>query len=148
MRLVLQRVISANVKVSNEIVGEISRGLLLFLAVEKNDEEKDANFLVDKILKLRIFPSNKEASSFMEKNIQDVGGSVLVVPQFTLYGECMKGTRPSFTKSAPPEKAEKLYKYFVEKISKKITTQTGQFGAHMNVSLQNDGPITLIIDSR
>jgi D-tyrosyl-tRNA(Tyr) deacylase len=146
MRLVLQKVSKASVEVEHKIVGEISRGLLLFLAVKTGDNTKDADWLVEKVLKLRIFSDNE--NTFMQKNIVDAKGEVLVISQFTLYGDCKKGTKPSFTESASPKEAKNLYDYFVEKICQKIKTQTGKFGAHMNVSLKNDGPITLIIDSK
>ena len=147
MRVVLQRVKNANVKVNNETVGKISHGFLLLLGITHEDTKKQSDWLVEKILKLRLF-SNKRSDSFMDKNIKEVEGSILVVSQFTLYGDCKKGTRPSFTKAARPEQAKKLYEYFVERMNEsEIKVETGIFGEGMAVELINDGPITLIIDS-
>ncbi|MBD3311587.1 MAG: D-tyrosyl-tRNA(Tyr) deacylase [Candidatus Magasanikbacteria bacterium] len=149
MKIVLQRVKQASVRVDNKTVGEISRGFLLFVAVGGSDENKDADWLVDKILKLRLFPDTKKSDSFLERNIKDIRGSVLVVSQFTLFGNCHKGTRPSFSEAAGPKQAEKLYNYFVEKLREKnVQAETGIFGAEMEVGLINDGPVTLIIDSK
>lgn len=146
MRIVLQRVINAKVEIGNKTVGEISHGFLVLLGITHEDYEKDADWLVEKILKLRVFENDKGE---MNKSVTDVGGSILVVPQFTLYGNCKKGTRPSFTKAARPEQAEKLYNYFVEKFGETGTkVETGKFGAHMNVFLNNDGPVTLVLDTK
>ena len=146
MKVVLQKVKNASVKVKQETVGEISHGFLLLLGITHEDTEKEADWLVEKILKLRLFSDNN-SESFMDKNIQEVGGSVLVVSQFTLYGECKKGTRPSFTKASRPEHAEPLYNYFVKKMGESgIKTETGVFGAEMEVDLMNNGPITLILE--
>lgn len=148
MKILLQKVQSSEVKVENKTVGQIGHGFLLFLGITHEDSETSADWLVEKVLKLRLF-FDSEADSFMEKNILEVGGEILVVSQFTLYGDCKKGTRPSFTEAAKPEEAEKLYNYFIEKLhSTGIVVASGVFGAHMEVSLVNDGPITLIIDSK
>ncbi|OGH67122.1 MAG: D-tyrosyl-tRNA(Tyr) deacylase [Candidatus Magasanikbacteria bacterium RIFCSPHIGHO2_02_FULL_41_13] len=148
MKVVLQKVRSSEVKVENKTVGQIGHGFLLLLGVTHEDTESSADWLVEKILKLRLF-SDPGSDSFMEKNIVEVGGSLLVVSQFTLYGDCRKGTKPSFTDAARPEQAEKLYNYFVEKLrSTQIKVETGIFAAHMEVSLVNDGPITLLLDSK
>lgn len=148
MRIVVQRVKSASVSIENKTVGEIAGGLLVLLGITNGDTEKDADWLVEKILKLRLFAESENSDSFMEKNVAEFGGSVLVVSQFTLYGDCRKGTKPSFTDAARPELAEPLYRYFVEKLrSAGVEAPTGTFGAHMAVSLINDGPVTLIIDS-
>jgi D-aminoacyl-tRNA deacylase len=146
MRVVLQKVKNASVKVKQETVGEISHGFLLLLGITQEDTEKEADWLVEKILKLRLF-ANNNSDSFMDKNIQEVGGAILVVSQFTLYGECKKGTRPSFTKASRPDHAEPLYNYFVKKIGESgIKIETGVFGASMKVELVNNGPITLVLE--
>ena len=147
MRVVLQRVENSEVIVKNKTVGKISHGFLLLLGITQTDTEKQADWLVEKILKLRLF-ADEDSKSFMDKNIKEVNGEILVVSQFTLYGECKKGTRPSFTKAARPEQAEPLYEYFVKKIKEyDVKTETGEFGAGMEVLLTNDGPITLVIES-
>lgn len=148
MKIILQKVKSSEVKVENKTVGQIGHGFLLFLGVTHEDTEASVDWLVEKILKLRLF-SDSESDSFMEKNVVEVCGEILVVSQFTLYGDCKKGTRPSFTEAARPEQAEKLYGYFLEKLgATRIRVASGIFGAHMEVSLVNDGPITLILDSK
>ena len=147
MRVVLQRVKEARVRIKNEFVGEISDGFVLLLAIKETDTEKEAGLLVEKILKLRLFSEDEKSVSFMEKNIQEKNGEILVVSQFTLYGDCRKGTRPSFSDSANSEKAEKLYDYFVDELKKTgLKIETGQFAAHMELELINDGPVTLILD--
>jgi D-aminoacyl-tRNA deacylase len=146
MRVVLQKVKNSSVKVKQETVGEISHGFLLLLGITHEDTEKQADWLVEKILKLRLFSDNN-SDSFMDKNIEEVGGSILVVSQFTLYGECKKGTRPSFTKASRSDHAEPLYNYFVKKLEESgIKTEIGVFGAKMDVELVNNGPITLILE--
>ncbi len=148
MRIVVQRVQKTTVTVDTKTVGDIAGGLLVLLGITNGDTEKDADWLVEKLLKLRLFPESETSESFMEKNVAEVGGSILVVSQFTLYGDCRKGTKPSFTDAARPDTAEPLCRYFVEKIKASgIPVATGVFGAHMMVSLVNDGPVTLIIDS-
>lgn len=147
MRSVLQRVTSASVTIEKKTAGSIGHGFLILLGVSKDDTEKDADWLVEKILKLRLFP-NETGESFLEQNIQEVGGSILVVSQFTLYGDSKKGTRPSFSDAARPEQAIPLYEYFVAQLRERgMTVETGEFGAHMEVTLTNDGPVTLIIDT-
>ena len=146
MKIVLQKVKTANVKINNETVGNIANGFLLLLAIKKGDTKAQADYLVEKTCKLRLF-SAENSDSFMEKNILEVGGEVLLVSQFTLYGDCKKGTRPSFTESEEPEKAKEMYEYFVEQMKKQIErVETGKFAEHMEVSLVNDGPITLILE--
>lgn len=148
MRLVLQRVIGANVTVDNKIVGQIDHGFVLFLGITHDDTPKDAAWLVQKILRLRLF-SEVGGDSFLQKNIQEVKGALLVVSQFTLFGDCKKGTRPSFSDAARPEHAEPLYNEFVRLAKEEgMRVETGIFGASMKVHLENDGPITLIIDSK
>jgi D-aminoacyl-tRNA deacylase len=146
MRVVLQRVKNANVKVEDEIVGSISHGFLILFGVGKEDTSMDADWLVEKICKLRVF---EDETGKMNKDIIEVEGEILVVSQFTLYGDCKKGSRPGFIDAALPEEANKFYEYFVEKIREKnIKIETGEFSAHMDVSLVNDGPVTLIINSK
>ncbi|RJP95148.1 MAG: D-tyrosyl-tRNA(Tyr) deacylase [Desulfobacteraceae bacterium] len=145
MRAVIQRVTSCSVSVENQIISHIGPGLLVLLGVAQKDEPADADWLADKIAGLRVF---EDENGKMNRSLLDTGGEIMVVSQFTLYGDCRKGRRPSFTHAAPPETAEKLYLYFAERMTKTgIPTQTGQFQAMMAVSLVNDGPVTLIIDS-
>lgn len=147
MRVVLQRVKRASVTINTETVGAITDGFVILLGVTHDDNEKDADWLVEKILKLRLF-ADDGSESFMEKNVQEIGGSLLVVSQFTLYGDCHKGTKPSFTDAARGDQAEQLYQYFVERVRERGgIVQTGRFGAHMEVELVNDGPVTMVIDS-
>ena len=145
MRAVIQRVSEASVTVDGQHIGRIGRGLAVFLGIAANDAETDADYLVEKIVGLRIFPD--EEGKF-DRSIQDVNGSILVVSQFTLYGDCRKGRRPSFSAAAGPDQALPLYKYFVTTLrTKAIPVATGRFQAMMAVHLINDGPVTLIIDS-
>lgn len=147
MKIVLQKVKKAHVEIYNKIVGEIADGFCLFVGVTHDDTESDADKLIEKILKLRLF-AEEGSDTFMEHNIVDAAGAILVVSNFTLYGNCKKGTRPSFTDAARPEQAEKLYNYFVQKlIDTGVPVASGQFGDHMEVELVNDGPITLILES-
>jgi len=144
MRVVVQRVINAQVGVGGEIVGKINKGLLVFFAVHIDDTEKMIEKMADKILKLRIFEDKEEK---MNLSLEDVGGDILVVSQFTLYGDTRKGNRPSFIESARPEKAIPFYEKFIEKLGERnIKVESGQFGADMKVELINDGPVTIIID--
>ena len=146
MRAVLQRVRRARVVVGDEVVGAIERGLLVLLGVAPDDTADGARWLADKIVGLRIFA---DAEDKMNLAVQDVGGSVLVVSQFTLYGDCRKGRRPSFVAAAPPEIAVPLYEGFVNALrALGVPVQTGRFGAMMQVELVNDGPVTLILDSK
>jgi len=145
MRAVIQRVKEARVKIKNEVIAEIGNGLLVLLGVKNKDTEKDAKFLAEKILNLRIFPDEKGK---MNLSLLDIKGEILIVSQFTLYGDCKKGRRPSFVEAASPEIAEKLYEKFTEEIKKSgLKTKTGKFGALMKVELINDGPVTLILES-
>ena len=145
MKIVLQRVKSAHVDVEGRTVGAIGTGLLILLGVTQNDREEDAEFLAGKIVKLRIFP---DAERRMNRSILEAGGALLVVSQFTLYGDCRKGRRPSFDHAAPPEQARALYEYFIQRLkSSNITVETGVFQAEMEVHLINDGPVTFILDS-
>jgi len=145
MRILLQRVSGARVEVAREIVGQIGKGLLLFVGVRSGDTRKDADYLADKIVNLRIFP---DELGRMNRNIHDAGGGILVVSQFTLYGNCRKGRRPSFDEAAPPELARDLYEYLNSCLrASNLTVQTGIFQAEMQVHLINDGPVTFFLDS-
>lgn len=146
MRLVVQRVKESNVKVNNKIVGQINKGFLVLLGIKSTDTKKDVDYLVRKLVNLRIFSDENEK---MNLALKDVGGELLIISQFTLYGDCKKsGNRPSFSDSAKPELAIPLYEYFIEECKKQIpVVQTGIFGADMKVSILNDGPVTLILDS-
>jgi D-tyrosyl-tRNA(Tyr) deacylase len=144
MRVLLQKVTEARVRVDNETVGEIAHGYCLFVGITHDDTREQADWLANKIVSLRLFGG---ADSFMEQNIQDVQGSLLVVSQFTLYGEVAKGTRPSFTAAARPEPAKELFEHFVEVCRQlELPVATGVFGAHMEVALTNDGPITILLE--
>ena len=146
MKIVVQRVSQASVKVSREIVGEISQGLLLLVGIEENDEKEDAEWLSKKILDLRIF-SDEEGK--MNRSVKDINGEILCVSQFTLIADYKKGNRPSFIKAAKPEKAIPLFEYFKGLIkSSGLKTENGIFGADMKVSLLNDGPVTIVMDSK
>lgn len=146
MRAVIQRVSQASVTVSGEVVGAIERGLLVLLGVAQGDTADDVHALADKVVELRIF---EDDGGKMNLSLTEVQGSLLVVSQFTLLGDCRKGRRPSFIAAAPPELAEQLYQTFVAAVGVKgIPVATGRFRAQMNVALVNDGPVTLILDSR
>jgi D-tyrosyl-tRNA(Tyr) deacylase len=146
MRAVVQRVSQARVLVDQEVLGQVGRGLLVLLGVTGADTDEQARWLADKIVGLRIF---NDAGGKMNCSLAEVAGSVLVVSQFTLYGDCRKGRRPSFIEAAPPEKAIPLYEAFVNAVrALGVPTATGRFGAMMQVELTNDGPVTLIVDSR
>jgi len=145
MRLVIQRVSQAKVTVHGKEVGAIGPGLCLFLGVAKGDTEEDSTYLVQKSVELRIFEDDEGK---FNRTLLDMGGEILVVSQFTLYGDCTKGRRPSFSHAASPEEAERLYQQFVQKLREKVPrVATGQFQAKMEVSLVNSGPVTFIIDS-
>lgn len=146
MRAIIQRVKEARVEVEGEVVGRIGEGMLILLGAGKDDTEVDAEYLVEKITGLRIF---EDAEGKMNLSVTDTGGEVLVVSQFTLYGDCRKGRRPSFDKAAPPELAEELYELFVREIRERgINVETGRFRAIMDVHLVNWGPVTLMVDSK
>lgn len=147
MRVVIQRVLNASVEVEGAICGKIGQGLLILLGVEQNDTEKEITWLVNKILGLRIF---SDAEGKMNHSISDIGGELLVVSQFTLFASTKKGNRPGFTRSAAPTLAIPLYEKFVEKLSESSSkkVETGIFGADMKVSLTNDGPVTILIDTQ
>ncbi len=145
MRIVLQRVKQAHVEVAGKTEGRIGPGLLILLGVTHADQREDADHLAEKILHLRIFPDDQRR---MNRSLLDANGAVLVVSQFTLYGSCKKGRRPSFDQAAPPEQARALYEYFIERLQLSNTNvQTGVFQAEMEVHLTNDGPVTFVLDS-
>ncbi|MGE4520794.1 MAG: D-aminoacyl-tRNA deacylase [Desulfobacteraceae bacterium] len=145
MKAVIQRTDSAKVEVEGNITGEIKKGLLVFLGVTHEDTEKEADYLSDKIVNLRIFSDNEDK---MNLSLLDIKGEILVVSQFTLYADTKKGRRPSFVKAARPEKAESLYNYFVNSLREKgLRPETGRFQEMMNVSILNSGPVTIIIDT-
>jgi D-aminoacyl-tRNA deacylase len=145
MRAVVQRVSRAKVTVAGEIAGEIGRGLLVLLGVGREDSEANADYLAEKIVGLRIF---EDDGGKMNRSVLEVGGAVLVVSQFTLYGDARKGKRPSFDDAAPPQRARELYEYFVEKICRAgLRCETGRFQEMMAVELVNEGPVTILLDS-
>ncbi|MEH7343615.1 D-aminoacyl-tRNA deacylase [Bacillus sp. JJ1532] len=146
MRVVVQRSKEASVKVNGEIVGSIPKGFVLLVGVTHEDDDKDAEFLADKIANLRVF---EDESGKMNLSILDKGGEILSVSQFTLYGDCRKGRRPNFMEAARPEHALKIYEAFNTNLRVKgLKVATGEFGAMMDVQLTNDGPVTLIVDSK
>jgi D-tyrosyl-tRNA(Tyr) deacylase len=146
MRVVIQRVKKANVKVKGKIVGKIGQGLVILLGVGKDDTEENAQELAEKIINLRIFETKK---SYFDRSLLDVGGKVLVVPQFTLFADTSKGRRPFFGGAAKPPIAKPLFEKFVEILKEKsIKVEKGQFGAKMEVELINDGPVTIILDTK
>jgi len=146
VRIVVQRVLSAAVEVDGEITGQIGTGLLVLLGIESSDLQRDADYLAVKMASLRIF---SDENGKMNRSVQDVAGAILVVSQFTLYGECRKGNRPSYDRAARPEPAKRLYEYFVGALrAKGVRVETGIFQASMKVTLVNDGPVTIICESR
>jgi D-tyrosyl-tRNA(Tyr) deacylase len=146
MRACIQRVSRAEVIVAGGSVGKIEAGLLVLLGVSQDDDRADAGYLAEKVVELRIFPDDQGK---MNRSLAETGGSMLLVSQFTLLGDCRKGRRPSFIDAAPPEKGEELYLAFAEAVrAKGIHVATGRFRAHMEVSLVNDGPVTMLLDSK
>ena len=145
MKLVVQRVKKANVVVNNEVIGEIGQGYMILLGVGTQDTKETADFLVQKLIKLRVFEDENEK---MNLSIKDINGELLIVSQFTLYADTNSGNRPSFFNAAKPELANELYEYFVEECKKQNIKKvaTGKFGAYMQVTLQNDGPVTIILE--
>jgi D-aminoacyl-tRNA deacylase len=145
MRAVVQRVTRAQVTVGGEVVGRIERGLLVLLGVAGTDQEADADYLAEKVAGLRIF---EDDAGKMNRAVGEIGGAVLVVSQFTLYGDVRRGKRPSFDEAAPPEQARRLYEHFVERIrAAGLRCETGRFQEMMQVELVNDGPVTILLDS-
>ena len=145
MRLVVQRVSQARVSVEEETVGQINRGVLVYVGVEKNDGEREINFMVDKIVNLRIFP---DAGGKMNLNLAEVGGAVLSISQFTLASHIKKGRRPDFNNAEEPARAESLYRLFNERLSESVKVEKGIFGAMMQIHSINDGPVTFIIERK
>jgi len=145
VRIVVQRVAEARVTVGQETVGQIGPGLCVFLGVGKEDTENQADMLADKIKNLRIF---EDEQGKMNRSIVDTGGEVMVISQFTLYGDCRKGNRPSFADAAPAAEADRLYRYFTERLRRTgLQVATGRFQAHMKVALVNDGPVTFVLEN-
>ncbi len=146
MRAVIQRVLQAKVEVNGQTVGQIDKGLLVYLGVGQGDIEKDAEFMADKLVNLRIFP---DEAGKMNRSVIDIGGSILLVSNFTLHGDCRKGRRPGFDAAADPQLAQQLYKKTIELItSKGIGVENGVFGEYMHVTSTNDGPVNFLLDSR
>lgn len=144
MKAVVQRVTHASVTVDGEIKGQIGQGFLILLGVGQNDTEEDADRLVNKIVKLRIFSDENDKINL---SLADVGGSLLVISQFTLYADCRKGNRPNFIQAGKPDEAERLYEYFVSQCKKQVqVVEKGVFGADMKVELLNDGPFTVVLE--
>ena len=145
MKAVVQRTSRAGVSIDGETVGRIDRGLLVLLGIEPDDGEADIEYMVKKCSGLRIF---EDENGKMNLSVQDVGGSILLVSQFTLLGDARKGNRPSFTGAAVPEKAIPIYERVISELAKRLPVQTGVFGADMQVELVNDGPVTILLDSK
>ncbi|GAE66397.1 D-tyrosyl-tRNA(Tyr) deacylase [Chryseobacterium indologenes] len=145
MKIVIQRVSEANVKVDGKIAGEIGKGLMLLVGIDENDEKADAEWLVQKVLNLRVF---SDEDGKLNLSVKDISGEILCISQFTLIADYKKGNRPSFIKAAKPDKAVPLFDYFKEELAKSgLKTASGIFGADMKVSLINDGPVTIVMDS-
>jgi D-tyrosyl-tRNA(Tyr) deacylase len=145
MRVVVQRVLEAAVKIGDNIVGQIGRGLLVYLGVGKGDGQQDAEFIADKLVNLRIFA---DEAGKMNRSVLDVGGEILLVSNFTLHGDCRKGRRPGFDAAADPTLAQQLYEKVIELVSQRgVAVQKGIFGEYMHVSSINDGPVTFLLDS-
>ena len=145
MRAVVQLVLSASVTVDERQVSEIGPGILVLLGIKDDDTQQEIEYISKKIINLRIFPGD---NGFMNKSVADVEGEILLVSQFTLYGDCRKGNRPSFTRAMPPESAKKMYNNFADCLKKQYPkVKEGVFGAYMQVALVNDGPVTILIDS-
>lgn len=146
VRLVIQRITEATVSIDGEVISKIGAGVCVFLGIAKGDTREDADYLAEKAVGLRIF---EDSGGKFNRSLLDGGGEVLVVSEFTLYGDCTKGRRPSFSQAAPPEEAEKLYGYFVKKLDERgLRVATGKFQAKMDVTTVNNGPVTFILDSQ
>ena len=146
MRVIIQRVKSSHVTVEGKIVGKIGRGLNLLVGIAETDTDAEIDWMVRKCLDLRLFPEN-ESGDRWHKSVEEIGGELLIISQFTLYGNCRKGRRPSFDRSANPKTAQDLYNRFVEKLrTSNLLVETGKFGAMMQVTIENDGPVTLILE--
>ncbi|GAA0085176.1 D-aminoacyl-tRNA deacylase [Clostridium sp. CTA-7] len=146
MRAVVQRVSSSKVEVNGEIVGSINKGINILIGISKDDSEEDLLYIKDKVINLRIFEDENDK---MNLSVLDIKGEILAISQFTLYGDCRKGRRPNFMEAEGGERAKILYNKFVELLKEtSLKVETGEFGAHMKVDIQNDGPVTLILDSK
>ena len=143
MRAVVQRVSHAQVKVDGKVVGKVEKGYLVLLGVKEGDTKKEADFLANKVVNLRVFEDENDK---MNLSIKDVGGEMLIVSQFTLYGDASHGNRPSFTEAARPEEANSLYEYFCDKVGQEVHVEKGVFQAEMKVELLNDGPVTILLE--
>lgn len=147
MRIVIQRVKSSQVEVAGIVVGKIGRGLNLLVGIADTDTEAELDWMVRKCLDLRLFPGTETGKERWEKSVLEIGGELLVISQFTLYGDCRKGRRPDFSRSAAPQPAQQLYEQFVEKLRQSnLRVETGKFGAMMQVQIENDGPVTLLLE--
>jgi D-aminoacyl-tRNA deacylase len=145
MRMLLQRVSSASVTVNGEVTGAVGKGLVVFLGIGREDSEEHASYLLDKVVNLRVF---EDVAGKMNRTVQEIGGGILIVSQFTLYADLRRGRRPSFDQAAPPEEARKLYDYFVNLAKEKMANvHTGVFQAHMIVTVANEGPVSIFHDS-
>ena len=144
MRAVVQRVDRARVPIDGNVNGKIEKGFMVLMGIDEKDEQKDLDYICDKLMGLRIF---EDEEGKMNRSIIDAGGSILLISQFTLYGDARKGKRPSFIRAARPEKAIPLYEAAIAKLSEKVHVETGIFGAEMKVELVNDGPVTILLDS-
>ena len=145
MRAIVQRINYGLVKVGYETISKIEKGIIVLLGISSNDCLKDCDYLINKIVNLRIFPDSNDK---MNLSLKELNYSALIISQFTLYGDCRKGLRPNFMEAAPPEKANELYEYFVGKMSKEVNTKGGKFRAMMNISVELDGPVTILLDSK
>lgn len=147
MRVILQRVTASKVTIGDRVVGQIGRGLNLLVGIGSNDTEAELDWMARKCLDLRLFPDPDSESGRWDKSVKDIGGEVLAISQFTLYGDCRKGRRPSFDRSAAPDSAQTSYEQFVAKLKQSgLRVETGEFGAMMQVSIENDGPVTLWLE--
>ncbi|WP_297635750.1 D-aminoacyl-tRNA deacylase [uncultured Clostridium sp.] len=145
MRAVVQRVLESSVEVDSKIIGSINKGLNVLVALKEDDTIEDLKYIRDKVLNLRVFEDDKER---MNLSLKDIGGEILIISQFTLYGDCRKGRRPNFMKSMEPKKAKELYEEFLEMMKEEgLKVQSGEFGADMKVNIQNDGPVTILLES-
>ncbi len=146
MKVIVQRVLSSSVTVDGQIIGHINRGLNLLVGIAESDTSAEIDWMANKILNLRVFPADEGNSNF-QYSLVDIGGDILTISQFTLYGDCRKGRRPSFSRSAGPDLAEPLYWEFVTKLRESdLKVETGRFGADMKIDILNDGPVTLVIE--
>jgi D-tyrosyl-tRNA(Tyr) deacylase len=145
MRALVQRVLNASVSIEGKLTSSIERGLLIFLGIHKEDRLEDTSWLANKLISLRIFSDEADK---MNLSIKEIGGSMLVVSQFTLYADCSSSRRPEFTQAAPPPLAQPIYEKFVAELQQEVPVQTGQFGAKMAISLINDGPVTFLIEGK